>query len=443
MYNQPNYGQQPGYGQQPVFYGQQIQQPVYGQQQPMPVYTQQSAQQPVYGQQQPAYGQVPPQPVYNQQPTAPQVDYAAQIFANIAPVNLPLQFGSACAITPELWGIMEQSSALSIRQHVKVLPKNCCTCPPCVKQTNTYSIFAGLTREAQAEIIRVDEQSEDWNRCCCGPLHPLRLEARRFLPNPWDFSNTDADHANQDISANASAFVNKDAETLYNIYMRNPVLFTMVRHDGYRCCRFPCKCLNCVPCLPDICADGMSVFPGAVVDPPGGETGLYRGLDNSNVIASVEEPFCGGGCRPTLYLRDGQSREQEPWGKVQGPIFFGGMSEFCFDYLFTTSFYNSPSRSGDAAAIIKRKPGSWAMGATELFTDADNYTIEFNPQAKISATQKLSVVTAQLLADYMYFDGTTEKCKDTDSSFTIYCCWFSCFGCLVPCSISIPKNKGG
>ena len=60
-------------------------------------------------------------------------------------------------IPPDIMGIFQASQILSVRQHVKLLPKKCCMCPPCVKQTNTYSIYAGMTRDAQAEFLRIDE----------------------------------------------------------------------------------------------------------------------------------------------------------------------------------------------------------------------------------------------------------------------------------------------
>ena len=52
------------------------------------------------------------------------------------------------------------------RQHVKVLPKKCCTCPPCAVQENTYSVYGGFDQNAQHELLRIDEVSNDWNRCC-------------------------------------------------------------------------------------------------------------------------------------------------------------------------------------------------------------------------------------------------------------------------------------
>jgi hypothetical protein len=88
------------------------------------------------------------------------------VFQDFKAVNIPQNYGP-CAISPQLWGIMEYSESFSVRQHAKFLPKACCVCPPCVKQENSYSIYAGMNRDAQAEILRVDEVIDDWNRCCC------------------------------------------------------------------------------------------------------------------------------------------------------------------------------------------------------------------------------------------------------------------------------------
>ena len=71
-------------------------------------------------------------------------------------VEPPMNYGP-CAITPQLWGVMQSAEAFSIRQHVKLLPKTCCSCPPCVKQENTYSIYAGLNQSSEHEILRADE----------------------------------------------------------------------------------------------------------------------------------------------------------------------------------------------------------------------------------------------------------------------------------------------
>ena len=108
-----------------------------------------------------------------------------------------------------------------------------------------------------------------------------------------------------------------------------------------------------------------------------------------------------------MHVRVGESldMQRDPWAKIEGPRIFGGWSEFCCDFLFTVSSYGSPTRSGDLASIVKIRPRSFAQGAVDLLTEADNYSIEFDPNAKLTAIQKISILTGQLLADYMYFDG--------------------------------------
>jgi hypothetical protein len=53
----------------------------------------------------------------------------------------------------------------------------------CAKQGNTYLVYAGETTDASAGLLRIDEISDDWNRCCCAPHHPLQLEIRQWIPS--------------------------------------------------------------------------------------------------------------------------------------------------------------------------------------------------------------------------------------------------------------------
>jgi hypothetical protein len=101
---------------------------------------------------------------------------------------------------------MQATNYFTVRQHVKVLPKSCCSCPPCVKQENSYSVYAGLTENAQAEFLRIDEVSDDWNRCCCAPYHPVKMEARPYVPMPGDGTSTDMGHLGQDFVQSFQSF---------------------------------------------------------------------------------------------------------------------------------------------------------------------------------------------------------------------------------------------
>ena len=136
--------------------------------------------------------------IQNKQPEIP----IAQIypaFANVQFAQVPQEYASATPISPQLWGLMEQAQSYSIRQHVKLLPKACCMCPPCVQQANTFSIYAGLNTDDQMEVLRADEVSDDWNRCCCAPQHPWKLEVRQYIPVPGDGATSDYAHLSSEV----------------------------------------------------------------------------------------------------------------------------------------------------------------------------------------------------------------------------------------------------
>ena len=79
-------------------------------------------------------------------------------------------------------------------------------------------------------------------------------------------------------------------------------------------------------------------------------------------------------------------------------------------------------------------------GVAELFTDVAYYTISFDPSFQLTAAQKATVLASQLPADYMYFDGNTEKCRSDENGITIYCWYCSILGFIAPCCIRIPKS---
>lgn len=101
----------------------------------------------------------------------------APVFVEAISIALPEKYTNT-PLSPDLWGVFQQMKTITVRQHVKLFPKKCCTCPPGVKKENTYSVYAGLTQTNENEILRIDEVSDDWNRCCCAPYHPLKLEVR-------------------------------------------------------------------------------------------------------------------------------------------------------------------------------------------------------------------------------------------------------------------------
>jgi hypothetical protein len=293
-----------------------------------------------------------------------------------------------------------------------------------------------------AEFLRVDEVSDDWNRCCCAPYHPVKMEVRQYIPMPGD-GGSDFNHIAADLRQNfANMGKNDKAKAMTEMYRQNPVLMTIQRQDGQRCCaKCPCKWLSTFVCCA-CCQDGVDVYAGGFADPADNkEKGRPTPEMNSDrLIGSVVQPIFGGINLPTLHLKSPQ--EPEPYAKVEGPCFFGGWSEMCCNFKFAVSSMNNPTRSADLATIVKKRPNTLMGAVRELFSEADVYSIQFNGDAKLDASKKATVLAAQLLADYMWFDGNTEKCKNTDEAIYCYCCYFSCIGMICPVYIAIPKNSG-
>jgi len=347
-------------------------------------------------------------------------------------------------VPPDVMGILQTANTISIRQHVKILPKVCCTCPPCVRQPNTYSVFAGIGNNAEAEFLRLDEVSEDWNRCCCSPYHPVTLEARQYIPGPGDYGSADAMHIGSDLARDWDRFSRQErAVAMRDLYKQTPVLFSMVRDDGQRCCRFPCKWLSTFVCCA-CCQDGMHIYSGGFDDEPEEDAGRHLNLPKDKLLGSAIQPQFGGWCIPRLDLRtEGSNDTDEPYAKIEGPCVFGGWSEMCCSFKFYTSLFGSPSKTGDVALITKKKPVSASGALQQLVTEADNYIIDFSgdSNSNLSGPQKLTILTSQILLDYMLFDGNTQKCRFANEGIYCYLCYCSIVGCLVPFTIFIPTKK--
>ncbi len=334
-------------------------------------------------------------------------------------------------------------NSITIRQHVKFLPKTCCSCPPCVKKENTYSVYAGLDGASNNEILRIDEVSDDWNRACCAPYHPLKLEVRQYIPMPGpgiqgDFSYLRSDFAAELSQLNRGSYQN----AVDQFYKQQPVMMTILRNDGQRCCcKCPCKLLNTFVCC-GFCQDGARVFAGPLTDEK--EVGRPNQPNLAQLIGEAIQPNFGGWYLPTIHLKDAAASMNpgaQPYAKVQGPCLFGGWLEMCCNFKFEVSSFNGPNRVGDLATITKRKPTNLSSGFRELVTEADVYTIQYNQAAQLSASQKITILASQILADYMWFDGNTEKCKSDDNGITCYFCYCNLIGALIPVYLHIPNSK--
>ena len=343
---------------------------------------------------------------------------AFPVFAGVHQIQTPPEWGKE--IDPALWGIINASNVYTVRQHLKLLPKKCCMCPPCAPQTATYSLYAGPAADSQHELMRFDEVSDDWNRCCCRPYHSFKLEARQHIPMPGeDVNRSDYSFLSSQVANDWDRFranpVSRDTY-LSDLYAAQPVLFTIQRNDGVRCCyKCPCKLLSC-PVLCSFCQDGVHVYAGTTPnhpEDPKKELGRPYGLPQElahKLMGSVEQPIFGGCCIPFQALRDGPD-VNEPFGKTTGPCFFGGWSEMCCDFAFNVSRFTSDRNSADLAKITKRAPVTASQAAATLCCngDADVYSLEYNPQGNMTPQQKVVGISSLLLIDAMYFDGQMKK----------------------------------
>ena len=126
--------------------------------------------------------------------------------------------------------MIQANNYFTVRQHLKLAPKICCGCPPCVKQENTYSVYAGFTENAQNEVLRIDEVSDDWNRCCCAPYHPVRMEVRPYIPVPGDGTNSDMSHISNDLQSSWNNMnVIQKSQQVKELYKHYPPVMSFQR----------------------------------------------------------------------------------------------------------------------------------------------------------------------------------------------------------------------
>lgn len=268
------------------------------------------------------------------QPVHIPIAIAFPVFSGIHNAPAPQQFKVGGGGIDDIWSILSSMEVYTVRQHLKILPKKCFTCPPCSPQEATFSVYAGPSAESQMEILRLDEQSDDWNRCCCSPFHPLKLEARQYVPMPGHNLVSDYRFLSEQVQNDWSRFQNDRVSQegyLRDFYKSQPVLFTIQRTGGQRCIACPCKILSTfVWC--QCCADGVEVFAGPLAGHPQSpekERGMPYERPLDRMIGSVTQPVFGGCCIPFLLLSDFPANptgenQPAPFGKAAGPCFFAG-----------------------------------------------------------------------------------------------------------------------
>ena len=226
----------------------------------------------------------------------------------------------------------------------------------CCERQNVYHLYSA---EDGKEVYRVEEESGCCCRVFCNPQHKFNLNVI-------------------------------DVETKQQV---------MTFHHPFKCWPCCCTCSN-------MCRDEMTVFDGRV------------GLDNAEALASaqpighVKQPMCGGGLAPTLEIWDQATNVEgvvtgkgDPAFTVRGPTCcIGGLIGEC---LCDTDFnvYPGTNREGELSAKIA-KLGANREGAKgiakELFTDSDNFQIDFPAGATPSV--KTGLLATTVLIDYMFFE---------------------------------------
>ena len=86
--------------------------------------------------------------------------------------------------------------------------------------------------------MRVDEVSSEYNRLCCRPYHPFKLEFKQYIPLWGDSTMSSYDHLEQKETREIKELFNqwKSSQStasmqlgMKDLYDAQPVLFTMVR----------------------------------------------------------------------------------------------------------------------------------------------------------------------------------------------------------------------
>ena len=173
------------------------------------------------------------------------------------------------------------------------MPEYCFGCPPCLAQGKSYYITAGNDAKGtnfSGMLFRADEVSEAWNRCCCHPRHPWKMEFRQYIPMPGEIQgqSSEAQIFGQDLMSSWDQMsVAKRTTMVKEAYMKQPVAFTAIR-DGQQClccnsCAFR-KMLGCFACC-ECCRDGVTVVAGTTSEAEGHEIGLVRGVRAHGVRA--------------------------------------------------------------------------------------------------------------------------------------------------------------
>jgi len=295
--------------------------------------------------------------------------------------------------------LLSQVNAFSVVQRPSLSEALFAAC----ERSNIYDVYDG---QSGAHLFFAKERSGTCARFCCAPNHALVVEFK--------------------VAAGMDPMFKMvvDIDTL-------PTVLTMEREGCWGKPLLGCCALTAG------CKDGMYLHAGSVGLANPGDVKLA----SAQCVSFATQPLLAGGFTPTLNVMERAGPGWTPLAKVEGPCCFGGCLELCRSSKFTVSSLRagqleSKLEVGDVATIIKQKPRSLEGALREMVTDADIYTLAFNPAVPLAPQQKATLLGALILADYMYFEHNAPMCDGNGCSL----CNLHCAGCLCPCSL---RGGGG
>ena len=186
----------------------------------------------------------------------------------------------------------------------------------------------------------------------------------------------------------------------------------------------PCYCGGCCACC-DICQHKANLYAA----PPGGGAAM---VDETMLVASVRQPFMGGGLSPTLDVmdRDGTTK----LATVTGPACCIGGN--CFDNTFDVT----DASGNNIGQILKKKPTDFNDALAQGLSDADNFTLSVKPD--LDKKVKAALMTSLLMLDYSFFEGEGDVSVNIlEGSCSYKCCDMHCCGAVCPCSCTCSRSE--
>mmetsp|Transcript_26241 Transcript_26241/g.68946 ORF Transcript_26241/g.68946 Transcript_26241/m.68946 type:complete len:375 (+) Transcript_26241:46-1170(+) len=331
--------------------------------------------------------------------------------------------------TPEqMLTVMDYVNEINVKQKAFLLEAvtggGCIPATYSVKDTNGTNLLYAV------------EYSHPCTRCCCGMNRKMRLDV---IPAA----------AVEDPSGDAKFSFSEMKDQLKGCFKYGgadgkPVVFTIERSmEGscFPCCRYQGACLGC-------CLEKIQVKLGAAQKNDEGKP-LPENEDTRPVIASVTQPFLGGGCTPTFHMhQNGPETDIVATEKGAGGLCESCCPGFCMCACTDNVFELYP---GDASKkkdvepnghITRVNPKDLAGWCRQAFTDADSYDIKFPPVPK---EQKAAYLAAMLLTDLSFFDdGGDVGCDMSNGQCKtiIKLAIINCYGCSFPLNCVIDW-KGG